>query len=78
MKVKVLFFASCSDIVGCKEAEKEITSEGYCILKSIPLEDHELPKVSISSDFIMLLSKYSVMFVYLFSSWYIFFLVFYY
>ena len=25
MKVKVLFFASCSDIVGCKEAEKEIT-----------------------------------------------------
>jgi len=29
------------------EAEKEITSEGYCILKSIPIDDQHLPNISI-------------------------------
>ena len=30
-----------------EEAEKEVTPEGYCILKSIPIDDHDLPNVSI-------------------------------
>jgi len=30
MKIKVLFFANCSDIVGCKESEREV-AEGATV-----------------------------------------------